>query len=142
LEVDVVPINFLKRIDGTPIAKKVDSDLTPMEALSIVSIFRFILPTQELKIAGGREEILRDMQSWMFFAGANSFLIGNYLTTLGRSPSDDHRMLRDLGLSYVTYDEVEHEAKDDDLPSPQAPRSLVGPRVTSQNTVSLPVMNG
>jgi len=49
------------------------------------------------------------MQSWIFFAGASSFLIGNYLTTYGREPADDHQMLRDLGLPYLTFDEVEHE---------------------------------
>ncbi|MEX0744654.1 MAG: hypothetical protein WD118_03555, partial [Phycisphaeraceae bacterium] len=49
-------------------------------------------------------------QSWMFFAGGSSFLIGNYLTSFGRSPRDDHQMLRDLNMTFATYDEVEHEA--------------------------------
>jgi biotin synthase len=31
-------------------------------------------------------------------AGVNAIIIGNYLTTLGRSPSDDLRMLADLGM--------------------------------------------
>ena len=109
LGADVVPINFLNRIEGTPLYDRC-GDLHPLEALKIIAIYRFILPQQELKIAGGREKILRDMQSWIFFAGANSFLIGNYLTTFGRSPQVDHQMLADLGLSYATFDELEHEA--------------------------------
>ncbi len=109
LGADVVPINFLNRIEGTPLYEKV-GDLHPTEALQIIAVFRFILPDRELKVAGGREVILRDMQSWIFFAGASSFLIGNYLTTFGRSPDQDHQMLRDLGVPYITFDEVEHEA--------------------------------
>ncbi len=108
LGADVVPINFLNAIQGTPLYRKV-AELEPMEALKIIAVYRFVLPDRELKIAGGREKILRDMQSWMFFAGGSSFLIGNYLTTFGRSPDQDRQMLRDLGLAYVTYDEVEHE---------------------------------
>jgi len=105
---DVVPINFLNAIHGTPLYGKVEM-LEPLEALKIIAIYRFILPDRELKAAGGREKVLRDMQSWIFFAGASSFLIGNYLTTFGRSPEQDHQMLRDLGLTFETFDEVEHE---------------------------------
>ncbi len=108
LDVDVVPINFLNSMEGTALYGK-QPDLTPMEALKIVAIYRFLLPKQELKLAGGREKILRDMQSWIFFAGASSFLIGNYLTTFGRDANADHQMLRDLDLPYATFDEVEHE---------------------------------
>ena len=109
LGADVVPINFLNAIQGTPLYGK-QEDLEPMEALKIIAIYRFVLPDRELKIAGGREKILRELQSWIFFAGGSSFLIGNYLTTFGRTPEQDHQMLRDLGLPFVTFDEAEHEA--------------------------------
>jgi biotin synthase-like enzyme len=109
LGADVVPINFLTAIQGTPVYGK-QPDLEPMEALKIIAIYRFILPDRELKIAGGREKILRELQSWVFFAGGSSFLIGNYLTTFGRTPEQDHQMLRDLGIPFVTFDETEHEA--------------------------------
>ncbi len=109
LGADVVPINFLTAIQGTPLYGK-QPELEPMQALKIIAVYRFILPDRELKIAGGREKILRDMQSWIFFAGGSSFLIGNYLTTFGRTPQQDHQMLRDLGLPFVTFDEVEHDA--------------------------------
>lgn len=109
LGADVVPINFLHAIQGTPLYGKKE-DLQPLEALKIIAIYRFLLPDRELKIAGGRETILRDLQSWIFFAGGSSFLIGNYLTTFGRSPERDHQMLSDLGVAYVTFNEVEHAA--------------------------------
>lgn len=110
LGADVVPINFLNAVQGTPLYKTT-TPLEPMEALQIIAVYRFILPDRELKIAGGREAILRDLQSWIFFAGGSSFLIGNYLTTFGRRPKDDHQMLRDLGMAFTTFDEVEHEAE-------------------------------
>ncbi len=109
LGADVVPINFLNAIQGTPLYDTT-TPMEPTEALKIIAVFRFILPDRELKIAGGREAILRDMQSWMFFAGGSSFLIGNYLTTFGRPAEQDLQMLKDLGIPFVTFDEAEHEA--------------------------------
>jgi len=100
LEVDVVPLNFLHPIAGTPLEGSVP--LTPMESLKIISVFRFVLPNKEIKIAGGREKNLRDLQSWMFYAGANSMMIGNYLTTKGRKVDDDLQMIKDLALELQT----------------------------------------
>lgn len=98
LDVDVVPLNFLHPISGTPLENHIP--LTPMEALKIISVFRFVLPDKEIKIAGGRERTLRDLQSWMFYAGANSTMVGNYLTTTGRKVEDDFQMIKDLGLKF------------------------------------------
>jgi len=146
LGADVVPINFLNAIQGTPLYGKTEP-LEPMEALQIIAVYRFILPDRELKIAGGREKVLRDMQSWVFFAGGSSFLIGNYLTTFGRSPKDDHQMLKDLGLSYTTFDEIEHQAEPATAtahgpghPIADAANSLMTRKRDS--LVTLPVMQG
>ncbi len=146
LGVDVVPINFLNAIQGTPLYEKT-TPLEPMEALQIIAVFRFVLPDRELKIAGGREKILRDLQSWIFFAGGSSFLIGNYLTTFGRSPKDDHQMLKDLGLSYTTFDEVEHTAEPTlatahgpGHPIANAPNALMSRKRDA--LVTLPVLGG
>lgn len=102
LGVDVMPINFLNAIHGTPMEGM--PKLHPMECLKIISIARFILPDKELKVAGGREVCLRDLQSWIFYAGADSTMIGNYLTTYGRKPEMDHQMVMDLGLQWRAYD--------------------------------------
>jgi biotin synthase len=96
LGVDSVPINFLNPIPGTRLA---DADfLTPITCLSIIAVFRLILPDKRITICGGREKNLRDLQSWIFFAGANGMMIGNYLTTTGRDEEQDRQMLRDLGM--------------------------------------------
>ena len=100
LDVDVVPLNFLHPVSGTPLESSIP--LPPMEALKIISVFRFVLPDKEIKVAGGREVNLRDLQSWMFYAGANSTMIGNYLTTKGRKVEDDLEMIKDLNLELQT----------------------------------------
>lgn len=94
--IDSIPINFLNPIPGTPFEGK--RYLNPMEALKIISIFRFILPDKEIRICGGRNVALRGLQPFIFFCGADGLLIGNYLTTPGRNPEDDLMMIKDLGL--------------------------------------------
>jgi biotin synthase len=93
---NVVPINILNPIPGTPFEKV--SPLPPLEILKTIACFRFILPRQEIMIAGGRTGNLRDLQSMIFMAGASALMVGNYLTTLNQSVEKDLQMLRDLGL--------------------------------------------
>lgn len=99
LEVDSIPLNFLNPVSGTPLGQL--ERLTPFEALRIIAIFRFIHPKRDIKIGGGREVTLRDLQGWMYYAGANSIMIGNYLTTLGRPQEEDMRLIEDFGLKSV-----------------------------------------
>lgn len=96
LEVESVPINLLNPREGTPLGE--ERKLTPLEAVKAIAIFRFILPTQILRYAGGREAVLGEWQRQGLKSGINAMLIGNYLTTLGQSPQDDHAMLAELGL--------------------------------------------
>lgn len=96
LGVDTVPMNFLHPIAGTPLGTM--KTLEPREILQIIALYRFLLPTVNLKAAGGRVLNLRDLQSWIFAAGCTSILSGNYLTTAGRAVEEDMQMLRDLGL--------------------------------------------
>jgi biotin synthase len=70
-----------------------------MECLRIIALFRYVMPDKQISICGGREKNLRDLQSWMFFAGASGTMVGNYLTTTGREPEQDLQMFRDLGLA-------------------------------------------
>jgi biotin synthase len=92
----IVPINILNPIEGTPMATK--TPLPPLEILKSIACFRFILPRQEIMIAGGRTVNLRDAQSLVFMAGASALMVGNYLTTLNQPVEKDLQMLKDLGL--------------------------------------------
>ncbi|MFZ3384372.1 MAG: biotin synthase BioB [Candidatus Methanoperedens sp.] len=96
LDVDSIPINILDPIKGTPIG--IEKPIEPLEILKTISVFRLILPEKNIRVAGGREKNLRDLQSLCLLAGANGLLLGNYLTTEGRMPGDDIQMITDLGL--------------------------------------------
>jgi biotin synthase len=96
LNVDSVPINFLMPIQGTPLGNI--EAITPLEALHSIALFRFILPDKEIRVCAGRGTALRDLHPLIFIAGADGFMIGNYLTRSGLEPEDDLRMIKDLGL--------------------------------------------
>lgn len=96
LNVECVPVNILNPRRGTPLGDV--EPLSPMEIIKYVALYRLILPKCTLKIAGGREVNLRDLQAMAMQAGANGLIIGNYLTTLGRNPAQDIQMLKDLGF--------------------------------------------
>jgi len=97
LNVDSIPINFLIPIKGTALGYR--EFLHPFEALKTISLYRFILPRKEIRICGGRMQILGEFNSMVFFAGADSLLTGNYLTTVGRSYEDDLRIINAYGLT-------------------------------------------
>ena len=96
LPIDSVPINYLIPVKGTPLGEQ--DMLNPFEALKIVSLYRFILPQKEIRICGGRMQVLGEFNSMVFMAGADSLLTGNYLTTTGRTFSDDQLLIKDYGL--------------------------------------------
>lgn len=96
LPVDSIPINYLIPARGTPLGEQ--DMLNPFEALKIVSLYRFILPQKEIRICGGRMQVLGEFNSMVFMAGADSLLTGNYLTTSGRTFSDDQLLIKDYGL--------------------------------------------
>ena len=91
-----VPINFLNPRPGTPL--QVRRPLSALEALRWIAVFRLGLPSVILRYAGGREITLGDLQSMGMTSGINALIVGNYLTTLGRTPEDDLSMLEDLQM--------------------------------------------
>ncbi|MBX5466379.1 MAG: biotin synthase BioB [Firmicutes bacterium] len=95
LEVESIPINFLHPVPGTPLA---DRPLTPpLRDLKAVIMMRFVNPTREIRLAGGRELQLRSLQALGLYV-ANSLFVADYLTTPGQDPGLDHQMVRDLGF--------------------------------------------
>jgi len=91
-----VPVNFLNPRPGTPLGDR--PVVGAWEAVRWIALFRLALPGVILRYAGGREVTLRDLQSIGMTAGINALIVGNYLTTLGRSPEEDLRMLEDLRM--------------------------------------------
>ena len=95
LEIDSIPLNMLNPIPGTPFEH--NKPLTPLEILRTFAVFRFVLPHALIRTAGGREVNLRDLQCLALNGGLNGIMVGGYLTTGGRSPEMDKKMIRDLG---------------------------------------------
>jgi biotin synthase len=96
LDPDEVPVNFLNPRPGTPLADR--PLVEPLEAIRWIALFRLGLPRTILRYAGGREVTLGELQAMGMTAGINALIVGNYLTTLGRAPADDLRMLSDLKM--------------------------------------------
>ncbi|XYG86271.1 biotin synthase BioB [Heyndrickxia coagulans] len=95
LDADSIPVNFLHPVKGTKLENM--DELTPIRCLKILSLFRFVNPTKEIRIAGGREYNLRSLQNLGLFI-ANSIFIGDYLTTDGQDAKEDYQLIKDLGF--------------------------------------------
>ena len=96
LEPTEVPINLLDPRPGTPLAGQ--TVLSAREALQAIALFRLVMPSAWIRLAGGRERVLGELQSMGLYAGANALIVGNYLTTTGRSAHDDVALLESLGM--------------------------------------------
>ncbi len=95
LKTESIPLNFLHAIEGTPLQNR--NDLTPQDCLRALCMMRFVNPSSELRIAGGREKHLRSLQPLGLYV-ANSLFVGDYLTTKGQPPEADYQMVNDLGF--------------------------------------------
>lgn len=91
-----VPINFYhhnEALELNPNPLKIE------EAFELIKLTREMIPNAErIMVAGGRELMFGERQSEIFNYGANSIVIGNYLTTSGRAMNKDLDMLQSLGL--------------------------------------------
>ncbi|MEW6776364.1 MAG: biotin synthase BioB [Bdellovibrionota bacterium] len=115
LEVDSIPINFLNPRPGTPL--EVAAPVEPLYGLKVLALARFLNPKADVRAAGGREVVLRSLQPFVLYA-ANSIFTSGYLTTAGAAPSDDHRMILDLG--FTIQEVVEEHADECDEPHASA----------------------
>ncbi|WP_339230786.1 biotin synthase BioB [Oceanobacillus sp. FSL K6-2867] len=105
LDADSIPVNFLHAIDGTPLEGT--NELYPNYCLKVLALFRYINPTKEIRISGGREVNLRSMQPFGLYP-ANSIFVGDYLTTVGQETTADHKMIEDLGFE-IDYCQLSEE---------------------------------
>lgn len=95
LDADSIPVNFLHAIDGTPLEGT--DELNPRYCLKVLCLFRFINPSKEIRISGGREVNLGSLQPLGLYP-ANSIFVGDYLTTAGQETTTDHKMIEEMGF--------------------------------------------
>ncbi len=94
--VDSVPINLLSPIPGTPLEKA--KPLSREELLRSFAIYRIILPTQAIRLAGGRGNLSSEDQLSVLQNVVDSLMIGNYLTTSGIDSESDKDLLEKMGF--------------------------------------------
>ncbi len=100
LNPDSVPLNFYIPNPALPIKSR---DISKDEALEIIKRARESLGDDKLlMVAGGRELLFSGFEKEMFSAGANSIVIGDYLTTKGDEPLKDMLMLEKINLKVAT----------------------------------------
>ncbi len=91
-----VPINFYHHNEALELQP---NSLSVDEALQLIKLTREMIPhAQRIMVAGGRELMFGARQAEIFAHGANSIVIGNYLTTNGREMSKDLEMVKLLGF--------------------------------------------
>ena len=95
LEVESIPVNFLDPRPGTPMGSL--QRLAPMDCLRLLAMFRFVNPSRDIRVAGGREVNLRHLQALALWP-ANSIFVNGYLTTPGAGYDADMRMIEDAGF--------------------------------------------
>lgn len=95
LEVESIPVNFLDPRPGTPLANV--PRLSPQECLRALCMFRFVNPSRDIRVAGGREVNLKHMQPLALYP-ANSLFTEGYLTTPGQGYDDDMAMIEEAGF--------------------------------------------
>jgi len=94
LNVDSIPINLLIPIKGTSLESL--NPISCIDAIRTICIFRIILKDKAIKIAAGRESVLKDFQGLGLMAGANGMLIGGYLTVKGRDVTEDWKLVEEI----------------------------------------------
>jgi len=96
LKPEEVPVNILVAQQGTPLEQV--PQISGDDVIRIIAVWRFIMPTTILKIAGGRELHFKDKGRLALKSGANGLITGGYLTVGGDSPRTDLRMIHEIGL--------------------------------------------
>lgn len=105
IEPNMIPINFLDPLDGTAMSDR--QPLEADEALIALAMLRFMLPAQNLMVAGGKETTFGERLDEVFEAGINAVMVGNYLTSLGTPPEFWYDTAAAKGIQ-VVEDKGEH----------------------------------
>jgi len=94
LSPDSIPLNFFHPNPALPLENKI-FDIE--KALYWIRKVSTSLPDTRIMVAGGREITFQERWPEIFEAGANSIVIGNYLTTIGNQAEKDIKIIKNLG---------------------------------------------
>jgi biotin synthase len=92
-----VPVNALVRVKGTPLENQ--ERISIWEMLRMIATARILMPTSQVRLSAGREEMSITEQAFCFLAGASSIFAGEkLLTTPNPDVNQDKMMFELLGL--------------------------------------------
>ncbi|TLX73065.1 biotin synthase BioB [Labilibacter sediminis] len=96
LDIESIPINILTPVEGASL--KVDGPLSDDEVLTTFALFRFINPTANIRLAGGRN-LIAHIQDKALASGVSAALVGDYLTTIGTNINQDKELFEKAGFN-------------------------------------------
>lgn len=95
-----IPVNILMPIPQTPFENYIDK-IDEENVLRTLAVFKIANPASILRFCGGRMRLSADNQEKALRCCVEGILIGNYLTTVGRSPLEDIETVEKLGKKIV-----------------------------------------
>ncbi len=96
LGIESIPINILMQVEGASL--QVDKPIEDEEILTAFALFRFINPTANIRLAGGRS-LIAHIQDKALAAGVSAALVGDYLTTIGTNIEQDKEIFKNAGFT-------------------------------------------
>lgn len=98
LNVDSVPVNILDPIPGTPLENQ--PLISEEEIIRTAAMFRLILPDKSIRFAGGRKRLSDKSMLRMMKGGVNGVLMGDMLTTVSNTISDDRILFEKADMNF------------------------------------------
>lgn len=93
-----VPINFLLPIQGTRLADRDISGLTPEYCMKVLCLARLMIPKSDIRCAAGREVYFKGIEPKLFKV-VDSIFASGYLTAGGQGIDDTMRMIEEAGFT-------------------------------------------
>ncbi|MDR1745080.1 MAG: biotin synthase BioB, partial [Planctomycetota bacterium] len=92
---DAIPVNILIPVPGTPFGGA--RAIEPWEGLALIAVLRLMHPSRTVIMCAGRTSSLGEFGNWVYSAGANAIMVGDYLTRKGNDRDEDFRFLQMIG---------------------------------------------
>lgn len=123
LGAESIPVNFLLPFEGNDLVEPVG--LTPEYCLRVLSMFRFVNPAAEIRIAAGREFHLRSLEPLALYP-ANSLFLEGYLNAKGAASNRTYQMIVDAGFEIVSDFSAEDLVDATIVPQVEQPVEVAG----------------
>ena len=94
-----VPINFLLPVNGTRLAERDISALTPEYCIKVLCLARLMLPKSDIRCAAGREVYFKGYEKTLFKI-VDSIFASGYLTEGGESLEKTFRTIEEAGFTW------------------------------------------